>query len=94
MEHEGKRYSHILHPKTGYGITKRMSVTVISKDPVVADWLTKSISLLSHRKAKRLARKLNAEFLVVEYKKEELQFRHSPGFQEFMKTFASSEPEH
>jgi thiamine biosynthesis lipoprotein len=94
MEHEGKRYSHILHPKTGYGITKRLSVTVIAKDPVVADWLTKSISLLSHKKAKRLARKLEADFLVAEFKEEQLHFRHSRGFEEFMKTFASPEPEH
>jgi thiamine biosynthesis lipoprotein ApbE len=71
-----------------------LSVTVIAKDPVVADWLTKSISLLSHKKAKRLARKLEADFLVAEFKEEQLHFRHSRGFEEFMKTFASPEPEH
>ncbi len=94
FEHEGKRYSHIINPTTGYGITTRKSVTVIAKDAVVADWLTKAVSLLSHKKAKKLAKKLDAEFLVAEIEMDELRFRHSKGFTNFMKTFASSEEVH
>lgn len=88
MEHEGKRYSHIINPSTGYGITTRKSVTVVAKDAIVADWFTKAVSLLPHRKAIRVARKLNAEFLVVELKAEEMKFRYSKKFTTFMKTFA------
>ena len=94
MEHEGKRYSHILNPKSGYGITVRKSVTVIARDPIVADWLTKSISLLSYRRARKLAHRLDAEFLVVELEKDRLEFRHTHGFKQFMKTFASPESAH
>jgi thiamine biosynthesis lipoprotein ApbE len=67
---------------------------VIAKDAVVADWLTKAVSLLSHKKAKKLAKKLDAEFLVAEIEMDELRFRHSVGFTKFMKTFASEEEAH
>ncbi|MEP6595178.1 MAG: FAD:protein FMN transferase, partial [Ginsengibacter sp.] len=42
MEHNGKRYSHIIDPKTGYGITSQKNVTVIANDGTTADWLTKA----------------------------------------------------
>lgn len=89
FEHEGKRYSHIINPTTGYGITTRRSVTVVARDAIVADWLTKAISLLNHKQSIRLARKLNAEFLVAEMDGDTIQFRHSKKFTDFMKTFAS-----
>ncbi|WP_290708835.1 FAD:protein FMN transferase [Flavihumibacter sp. CACIAM 22H1] len=94
MEHEGKRYSHIINPKTGYGLTARKSVTVVAKDPVVADWLTKAISILPLKKARKLAKKLDAEFLIAELEMDELKFHHSKGFANFMKTFASKEEVH
>lgn len=41
VEIDGQRYSHIVHPKTGLGLTRRMSVTVIARDGTLADaWAT------------------------------------------------------
>jgi FAD:protein FMN transferase len=42
----GKRYSHVLDPRTGLGLTTRSSVTVIAPDCIAADSLTKAVSVL------------------------------------------------
>ncbi len=42
----GKRYSHILNPKTGYPVSHILSATVISKDPIMADALSTAISVM------------------------------------------------
>jgi FAD:protein FMN transferase len=85
MEHKGKRYSHIIDPKTGYGITSGRNVTIIANDATTADWLTKACSLLSIGKAKKLARQLRAEFLIAEIRKSKLIFYTTKGFKKYWK---------
>jgi FAD:protein FMN transferase len=85
MEHDGKRYSHIVDPRTGYGITSQKNVTVIANDGTTADWLTKACSILSIRKAKKLAHSLQAEVLIAEIKKGKLIFHESKGFDRYWK---------
>ena len=85
MEHEGKRYSHIVDPATGYGITSQRNVTVIAADGTLADWLTKACSLLPLAKAKKLARKLHAEVLITTLKKGKLVAHMSKGFAAYWK---------
>ncbi len=68
IEHQGKRYSHIIDPRTGYGITSQKNVTVIADNTTLADWLTKACSILPEKKAKRLARQLHAEVLIAKLK--------------------------
>ena len=85
MEHNGKRYSHIIDPKTGYGITSQKNVTVIANDGTTADWLTKACSLLSIRRAKKLAHSLQAEVLIAEIKKGRLIFSLTKGFGKYWK---------
>lgn len=46
VEFEGKRYSHIVDPKTGLGLTERSSVTVIARDCTTADSYTKAVMIL------------------------------------------------
>ncbi len=46
VEIEGSRYSHIIDPKTGLGLTTRSSVTVIAPDGITADSLASAISVL------------------------------------------------
>lgn len=43
---EGIRYSHILDPRTGIGLTQQQAVTVISKDGTTADALASAYSVL------------------------------------------------
>jgi thiamine biosynthesis lipoprotein len=46
LEIGGKRYSHIVDPKTGIGLTDRLSVTVVAPKGLSADPLTKVVSVL------------------------------------------------
>lgn len=85
MEHNGKRYSHIVDPATGYGITSQRNVTVIAGDGTTADWFTKACSILPVAKAKKLAASLHAEFLIAEIKKGKLVFQMSEGFAKYWK---------
>ncbi len=43
---DGVRYSHVLNPKTGLGLTGRRSVTVVARTGTWADSLTKAASVL------------------------------------------------
>jgi thiamine biosynthesis lipoprotein len=85
LEHNGKRYSHVINPRTGYGITSQRNVTIIAKNGALADWLTKACSLLPIMKAKDLARQMNAALLIVEQKKTKLVFHTSRNFNHFWK---------
>jgi thiamine biosynthesis lipoprotein len=46
VELGGKRYSHIVDPKTGLGLTNRSSVTVIARDCTTADSYATAVSVL------------------------------------------------
>ncbi len=85
MEHNGKRYSHIVNPATGYGITSQRNVTVIAKEGTLADWLTKACSILPVKKAKKLAVSLGAEVLIVTLKKGKPVLQSTHGFKKYWK---------
>lgn len=80
IEHDGKRYSHIVDPRTGYGVTSQRNSTVIAKDAITADWLATASCILPIRKVKRLAKKVDAEVLIGVMKKKKLRFYSTPGF--------------
>ncbi|MEJ7736708.1 MAG: FAD:protein FMN transferase [Chitinophagaceae bacterium] len=54
LELNGKRYSHIIDPRTGHALTESRNVTVIADDGTRADWLTKACSILPLQKALKL----------------------------------------
>jgi thiamine biosynthesis lipoprotein len=43
---DGKRYSHIVDPRTGLGLVGRMSATVVAPSGITADSLTKVVAVL------------------------------------------------
>src|SRR5262249_39415706 len=51
---DGVRYSHIVDPRTGLGITGQRSVTVIARKGIDSDSLTKVASVLRAEKALKL----------------------------------------
>ena len=55
VEIEGKRYSHIVDPKTGMGLTHRIQVSVIAKNGQIADSLASALSVLGLQKGIKLA---------------------------------------
>lgn len=85
FEHGGKRYSHIIDPRTGYGVTFQRNVTVIANEGVTADWLATAGSILPVKKAKRLARQLGAEILIAQIKRGKLMLNATKGFEFYWK---------
>ncbi|MNK24643.1 Thiamine biosynthesis lipoprotein ApbE precursor [compost metagenome] len=49
-EINGKKYAHIIHPKTGYPVSGLQSVTIISADAELCDAVATSIFLLGREK--------------------------------------------
>ncbi len=49
----GKRYSHIVDPRTGQALTSRVQVTVIARDGLTSDPLTKAITMLDDAERQR-----------------------------------------
>jgi thiamine biosynthesis lipoprotein len=54
LEIEGKRYSHIVDPRTGIGLTNHSLVNVIARRGMTADSLTKVVSVLGPEKGLRV----------------------------------------
>src|SRR5437773_6196241 len=54
VEIGGKRYSHIVDPRTGIGLTDHSLVTVIAQDGITADSLATAVSVLGPEKGKKL----------------------------------------
>ncbi|HTI49774.1 MAG TPA: FAD:protein FMN transferase [Planctomycetaceae bacterium] len=50
VEFAGKRYSHIVDPKTGLGLVDRVSVTLLAPNCTVADSYTKAVAVLGPEK--------------------------------------------
>jgi len=88
MEHNGKRYSHIIDPRTGYGVISQRNVTVIANDGTTADWLATACSILSIKNAKKLAAKMNAVVLITENKNGTIKFYSSKDFARYFKQTA------
>jgi len=55
---DGKRYSHIINPKTGIGLSESEQITTIAPNGAAADALASAFSVLGHRKGMKLAKKL------------------------------------
>lgn len=46
VEFDGVRYSHIVDPRTGYGLTRRTSATVVAPDCITADSVATTLNVL------------------------------------------------
>ena len=81
--HDGKKYSHIIDPKTGYGVTSQRNVTVICKNGIAADWLATACSILPVKKALRLVKKVRAELFIAVLKNEKKVIYKSKNFDRY-----------
>ena len=85
LDINGKRYSHIIDPKTGLGITWQRNVTVIAKDGTISDWLATACSVLSEKKSFELIKKFpRASLLISEMKDVKLIQRSSSNFKSYL----------
>jgi thiamine biosynthesis lipoprotein len=56
VEFDGVRYSHIVDPRTGLGLTQRSSATVIAADGITADSLATAVSVHGPERGLELVR--------------------------------------
>lgn len=65
IEIDGVRYSHILDPRTGLGLTTHCSVTVLARDGAMADALASAVSVLGPKEGIALIERMpEAEAMV------------------------------
>ncbi|MDP4129761.1 MAG: FAD:protein FMN transferase [Bacteroidota bacterium] len=85
VEINGKRYSHIVDPATGIGLTRRKNVTAIATDATTADWLATACSILSTGKSLKLIRRIpGAALLITERRKGRIRERSSANFKNYL----------
>jgi len=85
FEFDGKRYHHILDPKTGFPSDNAISVTVISPSTVIADAYSTALFLMKPEKAIDMVDRIeNIEAIVYYQKKGEIVSIKSTGFDEYL----------
>ena len=50
VEIDGQRYSHIVNPKTGLGLTERIGVTILAPSGTLSDSLATAVSVMGEKK--------------------------------------------
>jgi thiamine biosynthesis lipoprotein len=81
VEIDGRRYSHIVDPRTGLGLSTRSSVTVIAPRGMQADGVASAVSVLGPREGIALAEKMCGVFaLVVVAEGDKVRTHTSAGF--------------
>jgi len=81
VEIAGQRYSHIVDPRTGIGLTDHSLVTIIAQDCATADGLATAVSVLGPVKGLSLVQQTHmAAARVVRRPDREVEVRESPGF--------------
>ena len=86
IEKQGVKYSHIINPLTGYGITNLRNVTIIAKNGATADWLATTCSILPIKEAKKLALSQHAALLITTQENGKLIFETTPNFNNYWQT--------
>ena len=84
VEIGGKRYSHIVDPRTGIGLTDRSLVVVIAKDCMTADALSTSVSVLGPEKGLKFVESQGACARVVRKPNDKIEVRESRCFRHFV----------
>jgi thiamine biosynthesis lipoprotein len=80
-EIDGVRYSHIVDPETGLGLTRRSSVTVVAADGATSDALATAVCILGpERGLKMIEGHQNVEALIVQATDDGVETFESKGF--------------
>jgi thiamine biosynthesis lipoprotein len=85
LEINGKRYSHVVDPHTGIGLTDHSLVTIIAPNCMTADAVAKIVGVLGpERGLKILAQSIpSVEAHVVRKPDDQIELKESPGFGRF-----------
>ena len=80
VEIQGVRYSHIVDPRTGLGMTDHSLVVVLASDGMTSDALSTAFSVLPPEEALQAARTFRVQFRAIRAPNSHLQVTESPGF--------------
>ena len=81
VEINGKRYSHIVDPRTGLGLTSRLTVTIVAPNATDADAVASAVSVLGVKDGVKFVESVKGlEGMVRDYSANEPRSRSSPGF--------------
>jgi thiamine biosynthesis lipoprotein len=81
VEIDGKRYSHIVDPRTGMGLTSRLTVTVVAENAADADAYASAVSVLGTAKGLKFVESLvGVECQVLDYSEKQRVSNASTGF--------------
>lgn len=87
VEIGGKRYSHLVDPKTGLGITRRISVTVVAPTGLASDGLDSAAAILGAEKGLKLLESVpGVAGLIVELTPSGVKRIQTPGFAKYLET--------
>jgi thiamine biosynthesis lipoprotein len=89
----GRRYSHIIDPKTGLGMVEHCSVTVVARDGATADALDTTVYILGPQKGLPLVESLGAAAYIVRDQAQGVQVFESHRIKEFLTTRPKSATE-
>ena len=65
IEIDGKRFSHIINPQTGLGLTQSSSVTIIAENGMTADSLASAVSVMGPLKGLKLVEQCKSRAAMV-----------------------------
>jgi thiamine biosynthesis lipoprotein len=83
---EGKRYSHIINPKTGLGTTNQIQATVIAPNGMTADALSSILTLMSPKDGIALINQIEqTEAIIFMNEGEDIQEFYSEGARDYLK---------
>jgi len=85
LEVDGKRYSHIVDPRTGYGVLGKGSFTVIASDATQADALASAVSVLGLDGTTLLEKTDHFQGLIQLQIDNKIQTKQTAGFKQFLK---------
>jgi thiamine biosynthesis lipoprotein len=87
FEFDGKRYSHLIDPNTGYPIVHNLvSVTVVHPSSMTADGLATALNVMGPVKAKALAERNNLSVFMVQKEGDDFVEYASPSFEALLQS--------
>ena len=85
FKHKGKKYHHIIDPRTGYPATGIKSVTVFSADPTIADAYATSFFILGYERSLEITKKhKDLAFIMVDENNKIFKSPHLTKYIEFL----------
>jgi FAD:protein FMN transferase len=60
LEYAGRRYSHVIDPRTGLGLTEGCAATIIARKAITSDGLSTAVTVLRKERGEALARRYHA----------------------------------